>query len=371
MPQDERTHILRVTRGINLGASVNLRDGQAALIGSDPSCDVVLASPGIEPRHCIVTIANGRLQVRAIDGQIHIDGGAVQPESALEVAQAVELDLNDATTLSIELGAADRPSWWAGLAARWRPMLAPVSLALAAVVSVFLISNQVLSARPQEPTPTLPAQQLVAEYVDENGWSELTITPLLGDRMGIAGVIPTHSALHALTGFVDQQAAAADWNVSVGEQIAKDVQTVLKAEGLKATTRYLGAGNVEVRGMFSDESLLARSLNSRAMKDIDGLAKAIVSNQLRPSAPAEPVATADEQPKRIKSLVRGDDPYLIANDNSIYYTNSLVPGLGRFLGIRQQDVLFEIDGQLRKFAITSDLPAKLEYSAKPVDLQHL
>jgi len=369
MSHKEPTHVLRVTRGINQGASVNLKDGQTTLIGSDPGCDVVLAAPGIESRHCIVTIANGRIQVRSMEGKVHIDGGAIHPESAVEMSQGLEIDLNDATTISISLGETRRLPAFAlpKFAIAANKIWAPAGLTLAVLGCALFLSTQVFSARTDDLTASVPVEQSIQQLQKENVWTELKITTNGANNVKIRGIMPSHSARQLLAEFIQAKKLDADWKISVGEQIAKDVNTILRTKGITAETRYIGRGNVAVTGNFGDERPLRAVLANDVIGNVAGLVQTIINNHQTVAPTDNHTESETVQSPRIKVIVRGDDPYLVSEDGRVYYTKALVPGVGQFIGIDNQRLQFKVDGRMKEFVIASDLPAKLEHSIEPVE----
>lgn len=112
------TIALRIFSGLHAGAEMELTDG-AWTVGSGDSCDIVLSDAGLLERHAVVEVAEGRAEVKPLDGGVErVPGeasGAAElfrlgpvllawaPQAEAEAAwQAVSASLQSAASALVE-----------------------------------------------------------------------------------------------------------------------------------------------------------------------------------------------------------------------------------------------------------------------------
>src|SRR3546814_10031578 len=86
---------------------------------------------------------------------------------------------------------------------------------------------------------------------------------------------------------------------------------------MNAEARCMGNGVVEASGRFEDMDAMREAASSRAMDDVTGVTKVLVRNfvpadQFKRTAAGPTEAGAGNAPTRIESVVRGEEPPLVA-----------------------------------------------------------
>lgn len=332
--------VLRVVSGLHTGAERGLEGGEMILIGSGDDCDMVLADAGVAPHHALLSFVGGRFSLRALDAPLHVGTALVHPGDPIELDRVQRVGLGEA---AIAFGAADDAGWdrfgalglpprsGHGEAARGGSRRLP---AIAAVAVLSLASLAIFAAvvpqRAEEPDPQARLQRLVPEYGIDDGRASLD----LQGRLVLTGTVPDAATRERIAGRLAAEGIDARLELRTGDDIAGDVAEILRGQGITARTRYLGNGDVEVRGAFEDEAALRAAAYSRAMREVKGVARVIPVNvapvSRRPAPPAEPV-----KPVRIRvaAIVRGDDPHLVSGTGDRYDVGAELPGIGTLVSI--------------------------------------
>lgn len=348
--------VLRITEGTHRDATFTCEEGGVVLLGSAADCDIILSDTGVSPHHCLVTACGGRYVVRALDVAVKIKDKVVAPGRPITVMAFKPVQI--ASGVSFVLGPEDSPRWermnskaavlpvtandeHTGISRSTRTVLAAVSvLGLGAAFAA-------LAFRPDPPAPPEPERLSVSSVLDSLALSEVQVgTRDGGTSVQLLGVVPDKASLEQLRKTLEQAGIPAEFEIRSGQDIAGDVREILRMSGIGAQTRYLGLGRVEVRGQFADEEQLAEVINSRAIRDVESLGTVVVVND---HAAIESAEDSGIQPgKKIVSVVRGADPYVITADGSRYYVGAQLPGGGKLQSITEQHIWVDTGEEIRK-----------------------
>src|SRR3546814_8273271 len=98
---------------------------------------------------------------------------------------------------------------------------------------------------------------------------------------------------------------------------------------------------------------MREAASSRAMDDVPGVTKVLVRNfvpadQFKRTAAGPTEAGAGNAPTRIESVVRGEEPHLVADDGTEFPVGSEVPGTGRLVSIGKSAQVVRAAGMLSK-----------------------
>src|SRR3546814_6180423 len=96
---------------------------------------------------------------------------------------------------------------------------------------------------------------------------------------------------------------------------------------------------------------MRKAASSRAMDDVPGVTKVLVRNfvpadQLKRTAAGQTEAAAGNAPTRIVSVVRGEEPHLVAVDGTEFPVGRDVPGHGHLVSIGKSAHVVSADGLL-------------------------
>jgi Inner membrane component of T3SS, cytoplasmic domain len=296
---------LRVLKGRHQGAITPLGASDILVIGSSDDCDVILADPGVAGHHCGATLQDTRLVLRAIEGDLTLNGRQYGPGTTVQLGPRAAFGLGDAVLAMVETQPSERVPLLSDaipvkLLRRYRW---GIGAALAVLVGVaFALNPESFGMRPK------PA----ASAIDP--------APLAAQRPGAI--------------------------------VALDVAEVLRLSGIASEARYSGDGVVTVRGHLGDPQALAAVVRSRAMREIAGLKRVEVFN-LDTGKPAAPVPV---EPARIVSVVAGGTPYVVTEDGSRYYVGASLPDGGKLSGVMTREngsaeVLVMRDGRIDRMQL--------------------
>ena len=74
---------LRLYSGVHMGAEIALTEG-LWVFGRDDSCDIVLADPGLAPRHAVLDVKANALRYENLDGRVESPEGEAPASAELE-----------------------------------------------------------------------------------------------------------------------------------------------------------------------------------------------------------------------------------------------------------------------------------------------
>lgn len=333
--------VLRVVSGLHSGAERELEGGEMILIGSGEDCDMVLADAGVAARHALLSFINGRFSLRALDAPLHVGTAMVHPGDPIELDRVQRVGIGEA---AIAFGAADDADWErlvpGGLGPR--PVVEhnarPYTRRLPAIAGVAVLSLAALAAfaafmpaQKQAPDQRELLQRLVPEYGIDEG--RAAIDPQ--GRLVLSGTVLDTATRERIARRIAEEQIDARLELRTGDDIAGDVAEILRGQGITARARYLGNGDVEIRGRFEDEDALRAASFSRAMREVKGVARVIpvdISATAARRSAAEPPKPARI---RVASIVRGDNPYLVSGSGERYEVGADLPGIGTLVSITE------------------------------------
>jgi hypothetical protein len=367
-------NVLRILSGLHAGASRDLAEQEMILVGSGDDCDIVLADHGVARHHALINLVGGMSSLRALDAPLRVDGLPLLPGDPVELRGLQRIELGEA---AIAYGQEHDPGWAAllpdaaaianaarpqGAAVRKLPLIAALAVLSLASLAIFAA---VMPQHEKSVDPRSQLQAMISEFhvIDGQVAEDAEGRPVLRGTVRDASVRESIEKRIAKGGFE----AAID--LRSGDKIADDVSEVLRTQGINAKTRYLGNGVVEASGRFEDMDAMRAAARSRAMDDVPGVTKVLVRNfvpadQLKRTAAGPTEAAARNAPARIVSVVRGEQPHLVAVDGSEYPVGSEVPGHGRLVSIGQSAHVISADGVLHKVVPRPVTAAELEAAAE-------
>ncbi len=357
-------HMLRVVRGTHQGAEVKLAAGGFLIIGSGDDCDIVLSGDDeVSTHHCVISLADNRFTLRAVDAAVSLDGTLIDPGEPVSIAAHELIQIGTATVVLEpigELAVAELGSQHpVDSAANSEPGVLhwpatrnalPWTIGSVAAVLLGLSFAAILHGTPDAAPVIQPTQALKEALAGSPFESVIELSESADGSVRLSGVLETQAGFRELKSLTVRSGMTVQWDVLVGEQLADAVATVLRSSGISAKARHIGDGNVEVVGQFGDQHRLMEVIESRTIADIHGLENISIVNTLPPVVGDDSAPTDfDAEAKRLVAVVHGEDPYLTTADGAIYYVGAVVPGAGKFEGIANGAVWFDSDGRLVRF----------------------
>ena len=364
--------VLRVLAGRVRGASAPLERGRVIAVGHDLDADIVLRDASAEGVRLT-------LKARADAADLELTSGAVTllGHKLIAPAQAIlplylPLLIGDN---AVAIGEAESPRWSEAerilAAARplpdddgdeddapaddgrnWQYLLnntnalvsrsakfVPVLLiAVITVSALFAISTGVPAWPKSQPKPAK-----VQAVLSEEGFDKLVVTKTEAGDLRIEGMLASDTERVRLQRIL----AAREWRPRLELQthagIARQVEELYLANGVKAAARSVGAGMVRLDVTGSDPDEAAR-LERLAMGEIKGLRRIDVS--MLPGAD-EGGRFEDIQQgggKRVVSVIGGERGHVTTADGARYFPGAVLPTGHRIVSIEDTRVLVERNG---------------------------
>ena len=300
-----------VVGGMHAGAIIRIAPDEAVLIGTSEDCEVILSDPGVATHHCLLAAKGTKVSVRPVSAPVLASGRRYSPGG-----ETVVVDIGE----RIELGSA---------------VLEIVSAA------------DLEARRPQMPLqPIRPRRGFRTTLLHQSRW-------------GIAAVLAVAVACEVHPVGERSDAASPPANMSSSTQaedsadgVAQDVAEVFRLSGISTDTRSEGEGTVIVTGHLGDPQAVATLVQSRAIREINGLKRVKVANLDAP----RPTREEPGDSNWIVTAVASKDPYVIANDGSRYYVGATLPRGGRLAGVQDGEILVDRDGQVTHVPLSGSRP---------------
>ena len=339
---DSEDLVLTITAGRHQGANQPLHSRDFLMVGSGADCEIILTDNGVMPHHCVISRTGSELMLRPLDAEVGLGDDvkspgqlyAFKPGETLTIGESSFTIKKHVLSKAAKKSGRQRTRYWAK--GFWLTMS---TLTLMALVLVLLATAQ----RPE-----------VEENVSTFGFN--------------------HSGVNEQNDLGTNQLYFEQWYLEHQNQqseplfiappidIAASVQEILRLSGINSRAQLLAPGKVEVTGHFGDSRALASVIQSRAIREIEGLDQVVAINLDAPSAPiVGPQKVAKKRISRVTQIVSGSDPYLVSQDGSRYYLGAELPDgsvlvqiEGRHMFVEHQEKVFRVlaagrklDGQYR------------------------
>lgn len=305
---------LHVVKGVHTDALIPLGSPPALLIGSSDDCDVILSDSGVAKHHCILSSHSDGITVRPVGAGLTLQGQHYVPGIGVPLSYGI----------SVELGNA--------------------AFEVVAHSPELVADNSTLYA------PSVPQEDRARHPFHRSRWviGLVLVAAAIFELQPMILTARSHST--ESDGAVGKSATVAAKQRS-GSAVAQDVAEVLRLSGISGDSIYDGDGTVKVRGHLGDPATVAAIVQSRAMREIEGLQRVVVYNldESPPPAPSPapaPAAAPVRDPTRIILALGGSNPYVVTADGSRYHLGAILPQGGRLRGVQNGAVLMERDGHI-------------------------
>lgn len=343
-------HLLRIVAGLHAGASRELADREMILVGSGEDCDIVLADDGVANHHALISLVDGRFQVRALDAPLRLEGRVLHPGDPIELDKVQRVGLGEA---ALAFGDADDPAWLALVPegtkfappprnavpfVRRLPMIAAIAVLSLASLAIFA------AVMPTQEAP-VDVEARLTSLAREYRVADANVVRDVNGVAVLSGTVKDVATRQRMRQQLDNERIDATLSLRTGEDMARDVADVLRGRYPAEKTRYLGNNDVEVTGYFDDMAALEAFAKSRAMRET-GVRRVVPINL---AAAADDDDAAEPQAEvRIVSVERGDNPHVVAADGVRYPVGAELPGKGTLLSIGAHVQVLRPDGSLMK-----------------------
>nr|WP_313039481.1 hypothetical protein [Brevundimonas diminuta] len=364
--------VLRVLAGRVRGASAPLERGRVIAVGHDLDADIVLRDASAEGVRLTLKARADAADLDLTSGSVTLLGHELTAPAQAILPLYLPLLIGDN---AVAIGEAESPRWSEAerilAAARplpdddgeedddpaddgrnWQYLLnntnalvsrsakfVPVLLiAVITVSALFAISTGVPAWPKSQPKPAK-----VQAVLSEEGFDKLVVTKTEAGDLRIEGMLASDAERVRLQRIL----AAREWRprleLQTHDGIARQVEELYLANGVKAAARSVGAGMVRLDVTGSDPDEAAR-LERLAMAEIKGLSRIDVS--ILPGAD-EGGRFEDIQQgggKRVVSVIGGERGHVTTADGARYFPGAVLPTGHRIVSIEDTRVLVERNG---------------------------
>lgn len=364
--------VLRVLAGRVRGASAPLERGRVIAVGHDLDADIVLRDASAEGVRLTLKARADAADLDLTSGSVTLLGHELTAPAQAILPLYLPLLIGDNT---VAIGEAESPRWSeaerilaaacplpdddgeeddapAGDGRNWQYLLnntnalvsrsakfVPVLLiAVITVSALFAISTGVPAWPKSQPKPAK-----VQAVLSEEGFDKLVVTKTEAGDLRIEGMLASDAERVRLQRIL----AAREWRprleLQTHDGIARQVEELYLANGVKAAARSVGAGMVRLDVTGSDPDEAAR-LERLAMGEIKGLRRIDVS--MLPGAD-EGGRFEDIQQgggKRVVSVIGGERGHVTTADGARYFPGAVLPTGHRIVSIEDTRVLVERNG---------------------------
>lgn len=364
--------VLRVLAGRVRGASAPLERGRVIAVGHDLDADIVLRDASAEGVRLTLKARADAADLELTSGAVTLLGHELTAPAQAILPLYLPLLIGDN---AVAIGEAESPRWNeaerilaaarplpddhsdeddapAGDGRNWQYLLnntnalvsrsakfVPVLLiAVITVSALFAISTGVPAWPKSQPKPAK-----VQAVLSEEGFDKLVVTKTEAGDLRIEGMLASDAERVRLQRIL----AAREWRprleLQTHDGIARQVEELYLANGVKAAARSVGAGMVRLDVTGSDPDEAAR-LERLAMGEIKGLRRIDVS--MLPGAD-EGGRFEDIQQgggKRVVSVIGGERGHVTTADGARYFPGAVLPTGHRIVSIEDTRVLVERNG---------------------------
>jgi type III secretion system YscD/HrpQ family protein len=364
--------VLRVLAGRVRGASAPLERGRVIAVGHDLDADIVLRDASAEGVRLTLKARADAADLDLTSGAVTLLGHELTAPAQAILPLYLPLLIGDN---AVAIGEAESPRWSeaerilaaarplpdddgedddapAGDGRNWQYLLnntnalvsrsakfVPVLLiAVITVSALFAVSTGVPAWPKSQPKPAK-----VQAVLSEEGFDKLVVTKTEAGDLRIEGMLASDAERVRLQRIL----AAREWHprleLQTHDGIARQVEELYLANGVKAAARSVGAGMVRLDVTGSDPDEAAR-LERLAMGEIKGLRRIDVS--MLPGAD-EGGRFEDIQQgggKRVVSVIGGERGHVTTADGARYFPGAVLPTGHRIVSIEDTRVLVERNG---------------------------
>jgi type III secretion protein D len=312
MRQEENRYTLKFFSGPHLGAEILFGNGNY-VIGADEECDIVLSDESIAPRHLTLSIADGRINISAMEGVVYLDGEKIgDGDRALSFYQVVTIGTThfalgfagenwpalalpdikseerpeeepqekpraEAAKIAVAVPAPEGIEKWKALflaalkgGENWKALFfAGCGLLLLAFILLFL-----LISGPSDGPQTVPdrAQEIrdIRAVVKRMGIPGLKVVTSTDARPTIEGYVDKWEQKRELIQALKQADVEPLVRVKVATELVKSAKETVQAMGLELNVQWKGDGKISLQGFVRKGDLLEKVCDM-LKQDIPGI----------------------------------------------------------------------------------------------------
>jgi hypothetical protein len=308
--QQKSVHILL---GLHSGAQVEIDDGSALTVGSDPSCDIVLGDAGVAPKHMLLSVDQYGASCRALAAPINLADRTLLPGQLSAVDDFRPIRCGDAV-LGVSDTDAPAAGWdqWHAAQRLVPPADATAALNLnglrrvnpyALFVSVVLgiagvigLAYATLSRTDEAVRPgrMAAAQEWLRGVAPPR--SELQIGRENSGQMVVSGYVTRSAQRDALLEAVSRSAYNPRVEVYAADQMQSSLLRLAQLQGLSCIPQYMDGGRVACTNPLPSEVVATKlKLLAKEIPGVTALDTRLSSQTIQSAATTPSLAQASGQ----------------------------------------------------------------------------
>lgn len=357
---------IRIIRGVHRGAESLLGQDGRCLIGSDPSCSVVLYDSGVAARHCVIAADAYGITCRALDAAIVVDGRTVPSGEAVSLTDFQILQCGSAA-LAIGPVESEWPQMEAVAiarrvsaveAVRSLKRLNPYALfatMLAGLTCVLGLAYAALSSGDVELTPArvTAARQWLQGIAPAGSELQIGVENSRGQGLLLSGYVPLDKQVAFLTDAARNSSFKPRVDVYSTDQMVASLSRLTQLAAIPCTPAYRSGGQMVCTNEVANEELATRL--RMIARDVPGLTALDLQVAPRPVPVAAP-PVVEVLPARITQkfavVMSRRGRYLLGRYGKKYTEGQQFDGFViQKIGLDQ--VVFERDGRQYEFYVAA------------------
>lgn len=175
-----------------------------------------------------------------------------------------------------------------------------------------------------------------------NGFGNLEVRTNVEGELVVDGFVRSDAQLTRVADVIEASGAKAMAQVESGEAVAREVEHVLRINGVNATTVYRGSGRVEAMDFEAPRTELAK-LRRAVMDDVAAVETLI----LTPARLTEGAGTVlpHDPGKRVANVVGGENGYIVTDDGARYFAGATLPTGDQLVSVTTEAMVLERGGR--------------------------
>ncbi|MGB3723657.1 MAG: hypothetical protein WA979_12685 [Pacificimonas sp.] len=357
---------LRITAGPMEGAERALSTGDRVFVGYDLRNDIVIREPSAKGIRLSLAEADDGVRAELISGTIMLHGAEIEAprnfllppltpigigDNIVAVGESGDIHWASCERLSQALALqapAGEPTIdpWSGLNGWLRVGYRDIAKRSALFMMGFavLLGGTAMATADGIKLGSINHHQRLATALKNNGFSALEVRDNIEGELVVDGFVSSDAQLSRVADVIEATGAPAMTQVESGETVAREVENVLRINGVNATAVYRGSGKVEAMGFEAPRDIMQK-LRRAVMDDVPAVEQLVLTP--KKLTDGEGTVMAHDPGKRVATVVGGPRGYIITDDGARYFAGASLPTGDHLVSVSADAMVLERNGLKR------------------------
>ncbi len=359
---------LRVTAGPLQGAERTLANTDRIFVGHDLRNDVVIRDPSAKGIRLSLAKSDGGVRAELISGAIMLHGALLEAPRSFLLPALTPIGIGDNIVAVGEAGdvhwagcerlsqalalqtpaddAAEISDPWAGLPGWVRVGYRDIAKRSALLCMGFavLLGGTAMATADGITLGKVNHHQRLATALETNGFSALQVRENIEGELVVDGFVASDAQLSRVGDVIEATGAPALAQVKSGESVAREVENVLRINGVTAKAVYRGSGKVEAMDFEAPRAALPK-LRRAVMDDVAAVEQLILTP--KKLIDSEGSMLPHDPGKRVANVVGGPRGYIVTDDGSRYFPGASLPTGDQLVSVSTEAMVLERNGLQR------------------------